>query len=71
MDLRSVLVEHSRCYTREYSLSLMNPRRPKRFKIIYVELTNICNFTCDYCPIDQQTCKKTHMTTGLRETHRR
>jgi MoaA/NifB/PqqE/SkfB family radical SAM enzyme len=30
----------------------------KRFKIIYLEITNACNFTCDYCPIDQQTRKK-------------
>jgi MoaA/NifB/PqqE/SkfB family radical SAM enzyme len=29
-----------------------------RFKIIYLELTNACNFTCDYCPIDRQTRKK-------------
>jgi len=35
----------------------------KRFKIIYVELTNACNFTCDYCPIDQQSRKKTIMKT--------
>jgi len=35
----------------------------KRFKIIYVELTNACNFTCDYCPIDQQSRKKTIMST--------
>lgn len=34
----------------------------KRFKIIYLELTNACNFTCDYCPIDQQTRKKTIMS---------
>jgi MoaA/NifB/PqqE/SkfB family radical SAM enzyme len=33
----------------------------KRFKIIYLELTNACNFTCDYCPIDQQTRKKVTM----------
>jgi len=33
-----------------------------RFKIIYLELTNACNFTCDYCPIDQQTRKKVHMS---------
>lgn len=31
---------------------------PKRFKIIYLEITNACNFTCDYCPIDRQTRKK-------------
>jgi radical SAM protein with 4Fe4S-binding SPASM domain len=36
--------------------------RPKRFNIIYVELTNACNFTCDYCPIDEQTRKKTIMS---------
>ncbi len=30
----------------------------KRFKIIYLEITNACNFTCDYCPIDKQTRKK-------------
>ena len=30
----------------------------KPFKIIYLELTNACNFTCDYCPIDQQTRPK-------------
>ena len=29
-----------------------------RFKIIFLELTNTCNFTCEYCPIDQQTRKK-------------
>jgi MoaA/NifB/PqqE/SkfB family radical SAM enzyme len=34
----------------------------ERFKIIYLELTNACNFTCDYCPIDQQTRKKTIMS---------
>lgn len=33
-----------------------------RFKIIYLELTNACNFTCDYCPIDQQTRKKVKMS---------
>jgi MoaA/NifB/PqqE/SkfB family radical SAM enzyme len=33
-----------------------------RFKIIYLELTNACNFTCDYCPIDQQTRKKVRMS---------
>lgn len=33
----------------------------KRFKIIYLELTNACNFTCDYCPIDQQSRKKVVM----------
>jgi organic radical activating enzyme len=33
-----------------------------RFKIIYLELTNACNFTCDYCPIDQQTRKKVSMS---------
>ena len=27
----------------------------RRFKIIYLEITNACNFTCDYCPIDQQS----------------
>jgi len=43
----------------------MNQARSKRFKIIYLELTNICNFTCDYCPIDQQTRKKTHMATDF------
>lgn len=35
-------------------------RRP-RFGIIYLELTNACNFTCDYCPIDQQSRKKEMM----------
>jgi sulfatase maturation enzyme AslB (radical SAM superfamily) len=37
-------------------------RSAPRFKIIYLELTNACNFTCDYCPIDQQTRKKVHMS---------
>lgn len=32
--------------------------KQKRFKIIYLEITNACNFTCDYCPIDKQTRKK-------------
>lgn len=34
----------------------------KRFKIIYLELTNACNFTCDYCPIDRQTRKREVMS---------
>jgi hypothetical protein len=38
-----------------------------RFKIIYLELTNACNFTCDYCPIDQQTRKKVMIPTDLAE----
>jgi radical SAM protein with 4Fe4S-binding SPASM domain len=33
----------------------------RTFKIIYLELTNACNFTCDYCPIDRQTRKKVVM----------
>jgi len=37
----------------------------KRFKIIYLELTNACNFKCDYCPIDQQTRLKEMMPTEL------
>jgi len=37
----------------------------RRFKIIYLELTNACNFTCDYCPIDQQTRKKVTMPTDF------
>src|SRR6266446_3041692 len=41
-----------------------NGQRP-RFKIIYLELTNACNFTCDYCPIDQQTRKKVVMPTDF------
>ena len=36
-----------------------------RFKIIYLELTNACNFTCDYCPIDQQSRKKVVMLTDF------
>src|SRR5713226_1933765 len=36
-----------------------------RFKIIYLELTNACNFTCDYCPIDQQTRKKVVMPSDV------
>jgi MoaA/NifB/PqqE/SkfB family radical SAM enzyme len=39
--------------------------RAPRFKIIYLELTNACNFTCDYCPIDQQTRKKVMIPTDL------
>lgn len=38
------------------------PRAEPRFKIIYLELTNACNFTCDYCPIDQQSRKKVTMS---------
>lgn len=37
-------------------------RSEPRFKIIYLELTNACNFTCDYCPIDKQTRKKVSMS---------
>jgi MoaA/NifB/PqqE/SkfB family radical SAM enzyme len=37
----------------------------KRFKIIYLEITNACNFTCDYCPIDQQTRKKIVMDSAF------
>ena len=36
-----------------------------RFKIIYLELTNACNFTCDYCPIDQQSRDKVVMSTDF------
>ncbi|MBS1954107.1 MAG: radical SAM protein [Cyanobacteria bacterium SZAS-4] len=39
--------------------------KDKRFKIIYLELTNACNFSCDYCPIDQQTRKKEMMDTDF------
>jgi MoaA/NifB/PqqE/SkfB family radical SAM enzyme len=39
----------------------------KRFRIIYLELTNACNFTCDYCPIDQQTRKRVVMPTAFAE----
>ena len=39
----------------------------KRFKIIYLELTNACNFTCDYCPIDQQTRAKQVMPQSFAE----
>jgi len=41
----------------------LKDRSPPRFKIIYLELTNACNFTCDYCPIDRQTRKKVIMST--------
>jgi organic radical activating enzyme len=41
---------------------MTSPRPQPRFKIIYLELTNACNFTCDYCPIDQQTRKKVSMS---------
>lgn len=34
----------------------------KRYKIIYLELTNACNFKCDYCPIDQQARRKVVMS---------
>lgn len=37
----------------------------KRFKIIYLEITNACNFTCDYCPIDKQTRKKIVMSSDF------
>jgi organic radical activating enzyme len=37
-------------------------RSEPRFRLIYLELTNACNFTCDYCPIDQQTRKKVSMS---------
>jgi len=37
----------------------------KRFKIIYLEITNACNFTCDYCPIDRQTRLKEVMPTDF------
>jgi radical SAM protein with 4Fe4S-binding SPASM domain len=40
---------------------------PKRFRIIYLEITNACNFTCDYCPIDRQTRKKVMMPTAFAE----
>ena len=40
---------------------------PKRFKIIYLEITNACNFTCDYCPIDRQTRKKEAMPRAFAE----
>ena len=43
-----------------HASGVTTPARP--FKIIYIELTNACNFTCDYCPIDQQTRKKVTMS---------
>lgn len=42
--------------------------KQKRFKIIYLELTNACNFTCDYCPIDKQTRKKIVMEEGFAQS---
>lgn len=36
-----------------------------RFKIIYLELTNACNFSCDYCPIDRQTRSKVAMSSDF------
>lgn len=36
-----------------------------RFKIIYLELTNACNFSCDYCPIDRQTRPKVAMSSDF------
>jgi hypothetical protein len=42
-----------------------HPEVRPRFKIIYLELTNACNFTCDYCPIDRQTRKKVHMSSDF------
>src|SRR5258708_19706151 len=44
---------------------MINNGQHPRFKIIYLELTNACNFTCDYCPIDQQTRKKVVMPSGF------
>lgn len=45
--------------------SLVAATPAPRFKIIYLELTNACNFTCDYCPIDQQTRKKVSMASDF------
>jgi MoaA/NifB/PqqE/SkfB family radical SAM enzyme len=46
-----------------FPVRFVDRMRPQpRFKIIYLELTNACNFTCDYCPIDQQTRKKVSMS---------
>lgn len=42
-----------------------NAHKRFRYKIIYLELTNACNFTCDYCPIDQQIRKKMIMPTDF------
>ncbi|MEO8484476.1 MAG: radical SAM/SPASM domain-containing protein [Acidobacteriota bacterium] len=52
---------------REAAAVLSTPR-PRRFRIIYLEITNACNFTCDYCPIDQQTRKKIVMPKAFAES---
>lgn len=38
-----------------------NRRFPSRY--IFLELTNACNFRCDFCPIDQQSREKAVMPT--------
>jgi|GEM_PF-1661756 len=38
--------------------------KPKAVKV-YFELTNICNFKCDYCPIDRSERKKNYMDFSL------
>lgn len=32
-------------------------RMAKRFKRIYLEITNLCNLSCSFCPIDQRQAK--------------
>ncbi|VAX18918.1 Molybdenum cofactor biosynthesis enzyme and related Fe-S oxidoreductases [hydrothermal vent metagenome] len=36
-----------------------------RFHIIYIEITNVCNFDCDFCPSESQTRKKLFMETAF------
>lgn len=36
-----------------------------RFQIIYLEITNLCNMSCDFCPSDSQTRKKGFMDTSV------
>lgn len=54
--------------TSRSSLPVLGAASEKRFKIIYLELTNACNFTCDYCPIDRQTRKKVMMPREFAES---
>ena len=44
-----------------HSVKTENPKTVK----VYFELTNICNFNCDYCPIDRSERRKEHMDFSL------
>lgn len=45
--------------------TLFTGTRMKKIDRVYLELSNICNFKCDFCPVDHSTRKKEYMEFSL------